>query len=130
MRFIAWIVVGLITNTVALLIAATLLDGFDIDAVAFPVVVVVFTLIGALAHPVIEAFIEKNVQILASLVGLVAAFVTLLITDLVSSNLDITGVETWVLGSLIIWAGGLLTGLLVGRRVYRRIAGPGRVSER
>jgi uncharacterized membrane protein YvlD (DUF360 family) len=123
LRFIAWIVVGLVTNAVALLVAAAVLDGFDIDAVAFPVVVIVFTLIGALAHPVIEAFIEKSVQLLASFVGLVAAFVTLLITDVVSDNLNISGIDTWILATLILWAASLLTSLLIGKRIYERISG-------
>ena len=125
MRLIAWIVVELVTSAVALLIAATLVDGFDINAVAFPIVVVVFTAIGALAQPVVEAFIEKNVEVPAGFIGLVAAFVTLLGTDLASSNLDISGVSAWVLGTLFIWVASLLTSLIVGRRLFRRIAGPG-----
>jgi uncharacterized membrane protein YvlD (DUF360 family) len=124
LRLVAWVVVGLVTSAVALLIAATLVDGFDIDTLAFPIVVVVFTAIGALAQPVIEAFIEKNVQVLARFVGLVGAFVTLLVTDLVSSNLNISGVSAWVLGTLIIWGASLLTALIVGRWLFRRIAGP------
>jgi hypothetical protein len=123
MRIVAWIAVGLVTNAIGLAIAAAVVDGFDIDTVAFPVVVVVFTLISALAYPVCEAFIEKNVQLLASLVGLVGAFVTLLVTDLVSSNLDISGVSAWVLGTLIIWAASILTGLLLAKWIYERIAG-------
>jgi putative membrane protein len=123
LRLIAWVVVGLITNAVALLIAATVVDGLDIDTLAFPIVVVVFTAIGALAQPVVEAFVEKKVQLLARVIGLIAAFVTLLVTDLVSSNLNVSGVSAWVLGTLIIWAASLLTGLIVGKRLYRRIAG-------
>jgi hypothetical protein len=53
----------------------------------------------------------------------VAAFVTLLITDLVTSHLDVSGLSAWVLGTLIIWAASLLTGLLVAKWIYKRIAG-------
>jgi hypothetical protein len=124
LRLIAWVVVELVTSAVALLIAATLVDGFDIDTLAFPIVVVVFTLIGALTQPVVEAFIQKNAQLLARSIDLIAAFVTLLVTDLVSSNLNISGVSAWILGTLIIWAASLLTALIVGKRLFRRIAGP------
>jgi hypothetical protein len=124
LRFIAWVVVELVTSAVALLIAATLVDGFDIDTLAFPIVVVVFTLIGALTQPVVEAFIKKNAQLLARSIDLIAAFFTLLVTDLVSSNLNISGVSAWILGTLIVWGASLLTALIVGRWLFRRIAGP------
>ena len=124
MRFVAWIVVGLVTNAVALLIASTFVDGFDIETLAFPIVVIVFSLIGAIVQPVVESVIRKSVHLLSMAVGLVAAFVTLLITDLVSSSIDITGVSAWVFGPLIIWGAGILTGLIVGRWLFRKIVGP------
>ena len=124
MRFVAWIVVGLVTNAVALLIAATFVDGFDIDTLAFPIVVIAFSLIGAIVQPVVESVIRRHVGLLSMAVGLVAAFVTLLITDLVSSGLDITGVSAWVFGSLIVWGAGILTALIVGKWLFNKIAGP------
>jgi hypothetical protein len=120
-RIIARIAVGLVTSAIALAVAWLLLDDFDMDIVAFPVVVVIFTVVGAFTHPVIEAMIEKNVQLLASFVGLVVAFLTLLITDVISSDLSISGVTTWVLASLIVWCGGILADIIVGRWLFRRL---------
>jgi putative membrane protein len=63
------------------------------------------------------------VQWAASFVGLVAAFVSLLVTDLISDDLEISGVTTWVLASLIVWIGGIVADLLIGRWLFRKIAG-------
>jgi Flp pilus assembly protein TadB len=46
--------------------------------------------------------------------------VTLLITDLLLDGLDIEGVTTWVLASLIVWIGAVLANLLLGRWLLRR----------
>jgi uncharacterized membrane protein YvlD (DUF360 family) len=123
MRFVAGIVVGLVTNAVALLVASLLLDGFDIDALAFPIVVIVFSLVGAVVQPFLESFVQRNVQAVAGVVGLLVTFVTLLVTEVLSVGLDVSGVSAWVLGTLILWAAALITGILVGKRIFNRIAG-------
>jgi uncharacterized membrane protein YvlD (DUF360 family) len=123
MRLLAGLLVALVTNAIALLVASVVVSGFDIDAVAFPVVVIVFTCISVLARPVIEAFIEKSVQILASFVGLIAALVTLLLVDLLSDNLEIDGIGPLILASLIIWMGSIIADFLVGRWLFRKLTG-------
>lgn len=123
MRLLAQFVVSLAVNAVALLIAALVLDRFTISELAFPITVVIFTVVGLLARPVIEAFIEDHAQIVASFVGLAAAFVTLLVTDLVTDKLEVEGVGTWILASLIIWAGRLVADVLLTERLMARMLG-------
>jgi uncharacterized membrane protein YvlD (DUF360 family) len=123
MRLLVRLLVGLATAAVALLVAAALLDGLRIDIVAFPVVVVVFTVVGALARPLIESTIEEYVQLLASFVGLVAAFVTLLITDLVTARLEVEGLTTWLVAPAVLWVSGIAADLMLGRWLARRLLG-------
>jgi uncharacterized membrane protein YvlD (DUF360 family) len=123
MRLLASLLVSLVTNAIALLVASVVVSGFDIDAIAFPVVVIVFTVISVLVRPVLEAFIERSVQILASFVGLIAAMITLLATDLLSDNLEIDGIVPLFLASLLIWLGSILAALLVGRWIFRKVTG-------
>ena len=126
MRFIASIVVALVVSAVALLVAALLLDGFDVSTVTFPVLVIEFAAILLIARLALETVIDKNVHILSSFVGLIGAFVALVVTDLVSDGLSISGVSTWIFATLIVWAGMLLAGLLFGAALFRRIAGEDR----
>lgn len=123
MRLLAKILVSLAVNAIALLVAAIVLDDFRIDELSFPVVVVIFTAVELVARPALETVIDENAQWLASFVGLAAAFVTLLVTDLLSDGLDIEGVGTWVIASLIVWGGGLVASLLVADRIMRRVVG-------
>jgi putative membrane protein len=126
MRFIASIVVALVVSAVALLVAALLLDGFDVSTVTFPVLVVEFAAILLIARLALETVIDKNVHILSSFVGLIGAFVALVVTDVLSDGLSIDGVSTWIFATLIVWGGMLIAGLLFGAALFRRIAGEDR----
>jgi hypothetical protein len=56
---------------------------------------------------VLEPFIEKvgseHGSIISAGSSLIATFLALLLTDLVSDGLEIEGVVTWVLATLIVW---------------------------
>jgi hypothetical protein len=123
MRLLASLIVRVVTAFVALILAAVLLDDFEIDPVAFPVVLGIFVLVILVARPALETVIDENLQWAASFVGLVAAFVSLVVTDILSDDLTIDGVGTWVLASLIVWLGAILADLLLGRWLLRKIAG-------
>ncbi|HWI22406.1 MAG TPA: hypothetical protein VNT22_07310 [Baekduia sp.] len=126
MRLVASIIVSLTTSAVALLVAALLLDDFEIDALTFPVLVVEFAVILAIARAAMETWIDKNVHVLSSFVGLIGAFVALVVTDWVSDGLSIEGTSTWLLSTLIVWGGMLIASLLLGRALFRRIVGDDR----
>ncbi len=124
MRIVAVrLLVGLATSTVALLIANILLRRLTISAVAFPVVVLIFTAVRLILRPVFDATIEKHARLLGSFVGLLVAFASLVITDIVSDGLRIRGLVTWALASLIVWVGGIASDLLLGRWLARRLTG-------
>ena len=123
MKLVARLVTSVVAAVVALLIAAVLLDDFRIDKLAFPLVVGIFVLVILVARPALENLIEENLQWAASFVGLVAAFVSLLVTDLLSDDLEIEGFVTWILASLLVWASAVVADLLVGRWLLRRLAG-------
>ena len=57
------------------------------------------------------------------LVGLIGAFIALLITDLVSDDLTIEGFGTWVAATVIVWLGMVLANLLLARWLFRKITG-------
>ena len=123
MRLIASAVVALATSAIALLVASILLDGFTVSTLTFPVEVVLFAAILLVSRAAVETLIDKNVHILSSFVGLIGAWVALLVTDLVSDGLNIDGLKTWVLATLIVWLGMIVADLLIGRALFRRITG-------
>lgn len=123
MRYVAQIVVALAANAIALLIAAIVLRRFTISELTFPLVVLVFTGIWLVARPVIRSLIKEYAAAATSVFGLPVAFVTLLVTDLVSDGLDVEGIGTWIVASVIVWLGGLAFEFAFGDLIAKRIAG-------
>jgi hypothetical protein len=122
-RYLAQVVVALGANAVALLVAAIVLRRFTISDLTFPIVVIIFTGIWLLARPVVRALLKEYASAATSIVGLPLAFVTLLVTDLVSDGLDVEGIGTWVIASIIVWVGGLAFELAFGEAITKRITG-------
>lgn len=121
LRFLTGVVLRLLANAAGLLVAAAVLDGFTVSAAAFVVVVVVFTAIEVVLDPLV---LKMSIQYAPALRGgtaLVTTFVGLLVTTLVSDGLTITGTTTWVLGTLIVWLGGLVAALLLPLFLFKRV---------
>ena len=79
-------------NAIGLLVAALVLDDMSIDASAFVFAVVIFTVVEVIAQPLIQKIAIKNVHALVGSVALITTFVGLVVTDLISDGLSITGV--------------------------------------
>jgi len=123
MGLLASFVVRFAVAVVALLVASLVLDDFDISTIAFPLVALIYTVIAMIAQPGIEKLLEDRGWWASAAVGLIAAFVALLVTDLITDDLEISGIGTWILATVIVWIAGVLANLLLGRWLYRRIAG-------
>jgi uncharacterized membrane protein YvlD (DUF360 family) len=95
----------LIGNAVGLIVASLLFDGFDIDVTSFIVALVIFTLSFAILTPFIVSVLRRNDSSSAALggVALISTFVALLITDLVSDGLSISGIGTWIGATVVVW---------------------------
>ena len=103
----------LAANAIGLLVAALVLDDMSIDGVAFVVAVVIFTVVEVIAQPLIQKIAIKNAHALVGSVALITTFVGLVVTDLISDGLSISGAWTWVLATLIVWLAGMLAGLIL-----------------
>ncbi len=103
MRLIIRIVLALVVNAIALLIAASVVDGVSIDATSFVIAVIIFTLLSLLLRPMLAYVVARSLRPLLGIIGLVTTFVILLITDLLSDGLDIEGTTAWILATVIVW---------------------------
>lgn len=113
MRFLLTLVVSFAANALGLLVAATLLEGMSVSGTAFVIAVGIFTLVAAVVGPMIRQAAVKNAQALLGGTALVATFVGLLVTSLLSDGLRIEGVSTWVLATVIVWVAALLATLVL-----------------
>jgi uncharacterized membrane protein YvlD (DUF360 family) len=113
-RFLVRTGVLLLANAVGLIVAAVVLDGMTLDASAFIIAVVIFTLVLALMTPFLASQLRRRGSSAAlGGVALIATLVSLIITDLISDGFTIDGIGTWVLAAVIVWATSLLAAFVL-----------------
>ena len=107
-RLVVRTAIGLAGNAVGLIVAALVLDKMDLDATAFIVAVVIFTVVLALMQPFLASQLRRRGSTALGGVALIATLVSLIITDLISDGFSIDGIGTWVAAAVIVWAVSLL----------------------
>jgi hypothetical protein len=103
-------VVVLLGNAVGLIVASLVFDDFEINVTGFIVSLIIFTLAVALLTPFLESVLRRNRSSSAALggVALISTFVALVVTDLVSDGVSISGVGTWIGATVVVWVASLL----------------------
>lgn len=113
--------IAVAANAVGLIVAAALLDGMQLNGTAFILALIIFTVVFGLLQPfLLVQFRRSRVAALGG-VALIATFVALLITDLLSDGLSIDGVGTWIAATVIVWLTALVATLILpflGLRKY------------
>jgi uncharacterized membrane protein YvlD (DUF360 family) len=120
-RFVLSIVAQLISNAVALLVANAFLDDMHLNASGFFTAVVIFTIVEVLLLPFFRQMAFDRARALAGSTALVASFAALVITTIVSDGIEIDGLSTWVIATLIVWLASLVTTLLLPVLVFKRL---------
>jgi putative membrane protein len=119
-RLLASVALTLIGNAIGLVVAALLLDDMSLSGVAFVVDVVVFTVAFVILRPLTIKLTMKHSSTLAGGSALVATLAALIVADVISDGLTITGVTTWILATLIIWIAALVAGVLLPLVLFKK----------
>jgi hypothetical protein len=106
-------------NAIGLLLTAIILDKMNVDGLAFVIAVVVFTVLTAVLEPFVSKVTEERPAVLQSASALIATFLALVITVLVSDGLSIDGVLTWVLATVLVWLFTMIAGVLLVKFVMK-----------
>lgn len=120
-RLIVRTAVLLVANAIGLIVAASVLDGMNLDVAGFIVAVVVFTLALALLQPFIASQLRRRGSAALGGVALIATLAALIITTILTDGLSIRGAGTWVAASVIVWAAALIAAFVLpflGLRKY------------
>jgi uncharacterized membrane protein YvlD (DUF360 family) len=100
--------IALIGNAVGLLVAAAILDDMHVSAGSFVLAVIIFTVVAALLGPFLAVQMRRVGPSALGGVSLIATFVSLVVTDLISDGFSISGAVTWVEATVIVWLASLL----------------------
>jgi len=112
--------VHLLANAAGLLIAAVVLDDMTVSGAAFVIAVVLFTAVEVLVQPLFTKVAVKNLPALRGGTALVATFVGLVVTSIVSDGLEISGASTWMLATFIVWLASLLAAVILPLVLVKR----------
>ena len=112
-RFLVRTLIALVANAVGLIVAAIVLDDVELDATSFVVAVVIFTAVFVLLQPFLAVNLRRMGPGMLGAVSLLATLVSLIVTDLLTDGLSISGALTWILAALIVWLVALVATLLL-----------------
>jgi len=100
----------LVGNAVGLIVASLVFSGFDIDVTGFIVSLILFTVAVALLTPFLANAMQRGRSNSAAVggVALISTFLALLVTDLLTDGLSISGVGTWIGATVVVWLASLL----------------------
>jgi uncharacterized membrane protein YvlD (DUF360 family) len=112
-RLLVRTLIALVANAVGLIVAALVLDDVQLDATSFVVAVVIFTVVFALLQPFLAVQFRRMGSGVIGAVALIATLVSLIVTDLLTDGLSISGMTTWILAALIVWLAALVAALLL-----------------
>jgi uncharacterized membrane protein YvlD (DUF360 family) len=121
-RLLTRLVLALAGNAIGLWLAALLLDDMEIDGAAFVVAVLIFSVLFAVLEPLIQKQALKNTEALQGSSALITTLVALILTNLISDGLSISGLGTWILATVIVWLGTIIAGVLLARFVLKQAA--------
>ena len=112
-RLLISAVLYLAANAIGLLVANALLDDVSIEAAAFVIAVVIFTVVEVVIQPLITQIAMRHSRALLGSSALIATLIGLVVTTLVTDGMSIDGAVTWVLATVIVWAAALVAGLIL-----------------
>ena len=112
-RILIRAVIFLASAALGLLVASWILDDFVVTTSGFALTVVVFALAQSILAPFIAKMTNRYAPAFLGGIGLVSTYVALLIASIVGDGLQITGVQTWILATLIVWLVTALATLLL-----------------
>jgi len=120
-RFFASFAISLVANAIGLLAASALLSGFSIEGISFVVAVAIFTLSTVILGPFILSMALKNATFLVGGIALVTTLVGLIVTNLVTDGISISGLSTWIVATLIIWVFSVAANLVLPLFLFKNI---------
>jgi Mycobacterial 4 TMS phage holin, superfamily IV len=112
-RFLVSIVINLIASAIGFIVAAAVLEDFTLNGGGFVVAVAVFTVAMALFQPFFLKMALSKARALSGGTALVSTFAALIVADVVSDGVSISGAGTWLAAAVIVWVASLIAVLIV-----------------
>ena len=124
MRHVKSGVLYLLCNGAGLLLATLVLPGFQVSWTAFFVAVIMMSVALAMISPIARKVAQKRAPQLMGGIALVAILLSLLVTSLIVQGVQISGLGSWIGGTVLVWIGSLVASFLLPSLVFPERAPP------
>ena len=108
------ILLSLAASAIGLLLCSILLDDFDVSTVAFPFAVAVFGVVNLIVEPLVSFVLLRWLRGAIGLIALIVNAFTLWLTDVLTTGIDVHGLDTYVLATILIWVVNVVVTLIPG----------------
>src|SRR5262245_983387 len=112
-RLLVRTLIAVAANAVGLIVAAAVLDGFSLNFRSFVVAVVIFTIVFAVLTPFLAVQLRRLGNGAIGATALIATLVSLIVTDLLSDGLSISGLGTWIAAAVVVWLAALVAAFIL-----------------
>ena len=112
-RALISVALAVVGNAIGLVVAASVLDGMEISGAAFVIAVLILTAVDVVIQPFLTQLAARSVAALRGATALAATLASLIVTSLVSDGLEISGLDTWLWATLIVWLVSMLAAVIL-----------------
>lgn len=120
-RLLARLTLNVLSNAVGLIAAAWLIDGFTINSIAFVTAVLIFSISTFVLGPLIVKIALSSASYLMGSISLITILVGLIITTLVSDGISISGINSWILATIVIWIFSVIGNIVLPLILFKKV---------
>jgi uncharacterized membrane protein YvlD (DUF360 family) len=108
-RFLIRLVIWFLAAFIGIIAADLILSGFSVSGwTSYVVVAAIYAVIQSLIAPLMNQYTERNAKMFMGGVGIFSTLIALIVTNLISGALTISGIGTWIAAAIIVWLFGAL----------------------
>ena len=113
-RFLIRLVIWFAAAFIGIVAADIFLSGFSVSGwTSYVIVAAIFAIIQSLIAPMMNQYTERNAKMFMGGVGIFSTLIALIVTNLISGALTISGIGTWIAAAIIVWLFGALAAWLL-----------------
>ncbi len=121
-RFLIRLVIWFAAAFIGIVAADAFLSGFSVSGwTSYVIVAAIFAVIQSLIAPMMNQYTERNAKMFMGGVGIFSTLIALIITNLISGALTISGLGTWIAAAVIVWVFGALAAFILPFLLVKKV---------
>jgi uncharacterized membrane protein YvlD (DUF360 family) len=121
-RFLIRLVIWFLAAFIGIIAADLILSGFSVSGwTSYVFVAAIYAVIQSLISPLMNQYTERNAKMFMGGVGIFSTLIALIITNLISGALTISGIGTWIAAAIIVWLFGALAAWILPFLLVKKV---------